>query len=136
MKKNKVWRLLLLSLLPCLPLSGCVVMIDDHAAIADWPQLKIVEYHVGEAELRDQCARFAPPFTTAAACTLFYFDRREAHVYVSKDFPNPSILEHERLHAAGYDHVGSEAMQRLWQAWKTQNSQQQAALPAVPQPTR
>jgi hypothetical protein len=126
MKKNKKLWLLLAG---CLPLSGCIVMMDSHEPVADWPQLKIVEHHVGQQEVREQCVRFAPPLTTAAGCTLFYFDRREAHIYVSKDFPDPEVLEHERLHAAGYDHAGSDAMSRLWQGWKAQNRSLQARLP-------
>ena len=82
------------------------------------PALKVVEYHVSEAEMRDQCARYMPPLVSPSACTLFYFDRHEAHIYVSKDFPSAQILAHERLHAAGYDHVGSRAMTRLWQTWR------------------
>jgi ssRNA-specific RNase YbeY (16S rRNA maturation enzyme) len=28
------------------------------------------------------------------------------------------VLNHEHLHAAGYDHRGSTAMQRMLEAWK------------------
>lgn len=122
-KKNRVW----LSLLAALPLSGCMLMIDSHVRVPGWPELKIVEHHVSEAGLREQCARFAPPLTTPAACTQFHFALREAHIYVSKDFPSPRFLAHERLHAAGYDHPGSTSMAGLWRDW-------QAAHETGPQP--
>ena len=106
-------------LLACLPLGGCAgLMIDAHTRVADWPALKIVEHHVGEAEMRERCARYAPAFTSPSACTEFYFDLHEAHIYVSKEFPSASVLAHERLHAAGYDHRGSDAMARLWRGWQ------------------
>ncbi len=107
-----------LLLFVCPLLGGCFGLVDMHRPVPDWPALKIVEYHVSEAEMRDQCARYMPPLVSPSACTLFYFDRQEAHIYVSKDFPSAQILAHERLHAAGYDHVGSRAMTRLWQNWR------------------
>ena len=105
-------------LLACLPLGGCFGLIDGHTRVPDWPELKVVEFHVAETEMRDQCARYMPPFVSPSACTLFYFDRHEAHIYVSKEFPSDLILRHERLHAAGYDHRGSSAMARLWRDWR------------------
>lgn len=118
MKNKKNW----LSLLAALPLSGCMgLMIDSHVRVPDWPELKIVEHHVSEAEMRDQCVRYAPPFTSPSACTHFVFARGEAHIYVSKEFPSERFLQHERLHAAGYDHLGSTAMARLWRDWQAKN---------------
>ena len=106
-------------LLACLPLGGCAsFVIDSHTKVPDWPALKIVEHHVAEAEMRDRCVLYAPLFTSPQACTLFYFDRHEAHIFVSKEFPSARVLEHERLHAAGYDHFGSDAMARLWRGWQ------------------
>jgi hypothetical protein len=37
---------------------------------------------------------------------------------VSKEAPSRYALDHERWHAAGYDHVGSTAMRRMLEAWK------------------
>lgn len=105
-------RLLLLWLL-----GGCSVM-NTHQPVPDWPELKVVEYHVPHAEMRDRCMPFVPRFSSPAGCTLFYFERQEAHIYVSKDLPGRGVLEHERLHAAGYDHIGSKSMRRMLAAWK------------------
>jgi hypothetical protein len=98
-------------------LGGCSVM-NTHQPVPGWPQLKVVEHHVPHAEMRDRCARFVSPFSSPEGCTLFYFDRREAHIYVSGELPTPGVLEHERLHAAGYDHVGSTNMLRVLRAWR------------------
>jgi hypothetical protein len=133
MKKNKKNRLQaaagVLAPAVLLVVQGCMVVpIDGHVRVPDWPELKVIEHHVVEAEMRDQCVRFAPPLTTAAGCTIFDFDRREAHIYVSKDFPNASVLRHERLHAAGHDHVGSDHLHRAWVAWKALHHRRHAAL--------
>jgi hypothetical protein len=110
-----VFRLLLLSA----GLAGCTVM-DQHTRVPGWPELKVIEHHVANAEMRDRCSRYAPPLSLTMGCTVFYLDHSEAHIYVSKDFPSQWVLEHERLHAAGYDHVGSKSMQRLLENWKRQ----------------
>ena len=97
-------------------LGGCQ-SIDQHNRVQDWPELKIVEYQVSTAELWERCQRYVPRFSLPAGCTLFYFGRGEAHIYVGEE-TNPLTLRHERLHAQGYDHVGSTKMLRALQAWK------------------
>jgi hypothetical protein len=113
------YKVLLAGCLAGLGLGGCATPVDHHVRVADWPALKVIEHHVDEKELRDQCSRFVGPLSTAMGCTVFLFGERQAHIFVSKDFPSDSILEHERLHATGHDHLGSSALQRMWQAWKT-----------------
>ena len=102
-------------------LGGCSVM-NTHQPVPGWPQLEVVEHHVSHAEMRDRCARFVSPFSFPEGCTLFYLDRREAHIYVSAELPSRGVLEHERLHAAGYDHLGSTNMLRVLQAWRAARS--------------
>jgi hypothetical protein len=97
-------------------LTGCAA-IDTHQRVPGWPELKIVEHHVAAEEVLERCQQFAR-FSVPEGCTLFYFHRSEAHIYVRKDFPASWVLNHERLHAAGYDHRGSTAMQRMLEAWK------------------
>ena len=106
-------------------LAGCAV-IDRHERVPGWPEMKVVEHHVANDEMRDRCHRFVSPFQLTAGCTVFYFDRSEAHIFVSKDFPSPLVLKHERWHAAGYDHVGSSAMQRALQTWRARIALEQA----------
>ena len=109
---EKVLRLVALSA----ALSGCA-SIDTHQRVPGWPELKIVEHHVAAEEVLKRCQQFAR-FSVPEGCTLFYFHRSEAHIYVRKDFPAPWVLNHERLHAAGYDHRGSTAMQRMLETWR------------------
>jgi hypothetical protein len=110
----------------CLALGGCVTPVDQHVRVADWPALKVVEHRVEEKELRDQCSAFVGPLSSPVGCTVFLFDKGQAHIFVSKDFPSDWALEHERLHAAGHDHVGSTALQSMWQAWNERNPRPQA----------
>lgn len=98
-------------------LPGCTLM-STHEPVPGWPQLKVVEHHVTDREVRGHCQKYAPPLTIAQGCTIFFLDQGEAHIYVSRELPARWILEHERLHAAGYDHVGSVRMLRLLQTWK------------------
>jgi hypothetical protein len=99
-----------------LSFSGCSVI--GHTRVADWPELKVLEHHVAHQEMRDRCTRFVGPFMTPEGCTVFYMDQGEAHIFVSKDFPSRLVLEHERMHAAGYDHIGSSNMRQILARWK------------------
>ena len=101
-------------------LSGCA-SIDQHHPVPGWPALKIVEHHVADEEVLERCQRFVR-FAVPEGCTLFSFNRSEAHIYVRKDLPAPWVLRHERLHAAGYDHAGSTAMQRMLEDWQANNT--------------
>jgi hypothetical protein len=109
-------------------LSGCAA-VDSHQRVADWPALKVVEHHVSNREMRDHCAQYTGPLLSPVGCTVFYFGLDEAHIYVSKEFPSEYVLEHERLHAAGYDHTGSTAMQTLLKDWRERNKVRVVAAP-------
>jgi hypothetical protein len=108
---KNVLRFLVLS-----ALTGCAA-IDKHEQVPGWPELKVVEHYVAAEEMLERCQQFAR-FSVPEGCTLFYFQRSEAHIYVRKDLPAPWVLKHERLHAAGYDHIGSTAMQRMLEIWQ------------------
>jgi hypothetical protein len=111
--KTSLKLLLLLSA----ALSGCTI-IDRREPVPGWPALKVVEHHVAHDEMRDRCSPTVSAFFAAEACTYFDFDKSEAHIYVSKDFPTDWVLRHERLHAAGYDHFGSSSMREMLESWK------------------
>jgi len=101
--------------------SGCTT-IDSHNRVPDWPDLKVLEHHVSNKEMRDRCVPYMGPWMSPMGCTLFFFDLGEAHIYVSKEFPSQSVLEHERLHAAGYEHAGSVSMQALLNKQKSDSA--------------
>ena len=99
-------------------LGGCQT-IDQHNRVPGWPELKIIEHTVTNVELWERCNRYVPRLSMPAGCTIFYFSRGEAHIYVSDAEQSPLVLQHERLHALGYDHVGSTGMARALQSWRT-----------------
>jgi hypothetical protein len=68
--------------------------------------------------MRDRCRPAVSLFSSPEGCTYFHLDRGEAHIYVSKELPTRPVLQHERLHAAGYDHIGSDAMKRILANWR------------------
>ena len=94
--------------------AGCSTM--DHQRVAGWPELEIIEHHVAHAEMRSRCARYAGFGMSPLACAEFDLAARECNIWFSADFPPQRfIVEHERLHCAGYDHAGSSGMARLLQ---------------------
>jgi hypothetical protein len=93
--------------------AGCAI---GHQRVEGWPQLEIVEHYVPHAEMRDRCLRYVGWGMEPAACTEFDLARGKCHIWHSADFPPQKfIIDHERLHCAGYDHIGSTAMQGFLQ---------------------
>jgi hypothetical protein len=116
-------KVLRLAVLLSTALAGCATLIDKHERVPGWPELKVIELYVPHAQMRDACARFVPWYSSPEGCTFFYFDQGEAHIYLSKDFPPAKwMVQHERLHAAGYDHVGSTNMRRALERWRARNT--------------
>lgn len=102
---------MLIGLVVC-AVKGCTAI--GHEKVAGWPALHVVEHRVPHAEMRDRCAPYAPPFAAPEACAEFHLARGECHIWLSADFPPQAwIIEHERLHCAGYDHIGSSVMHDL-----------------------
>jgi hypothetical protein len=100
-------------------LAGACTTIDSHVRVDDWPALKIVEHRVSYDAMYERCKKYVGLLSTPLGCTEFYFAAGEAHIYVTPELPlSQKVLEHERLHAAGFDHVGSDAMARLWRDWQ------------------
>jgi hypothetical protein len=92
-----------------LAISACTMI--GHERVSDWPQLAIVEHHVAHAEMRSHCARYAGFGMSPEACAEFNFAQARCDVWYSADFPPPRlVVEHERLHCRGYDHVGEASL--------------------------
>jgi hypothetical protein len=92
--------------------AGCTVI--GHEKVEGWPALEIVEHHVPHAVMRDKCAPYVGFGMNPEACAEFDLVNAKCHIWFSADFPPQKfIVEHERLHCAGYDHVGSTNMARF-----------------------
>ena len=90
--------------------SACGTVID-HKRVEGWPALEIVESFVPNAQMRERCMKYTGFGMSPAACAEFDLSAGKCTIWYSADFP-PSklIVEHERLHCRGYDHIGESTM--------------------------
>ena len=96
--------------------AGCTT-IDQHERVPDWPQLAVVEHQVPFGEMYARCKKYTGFLMTPLGCTEFNFAAKRADIYVTPGFEMKTVLAHERLHAQGYDHPGSDHMAKLWHNW-------------------
>ncbi|HUF81352.1 MAG TPA: hypothetical protein VMN03_09475 [Burkholderiales bacterium] len=91
---------------------ACTVI--DHQRVAGWPQLEVIETYVPHAQMLERCVRYTAFGMSPAACAEFNLGAGKCTIWYSADFP-PSklIVEHERLHCRGYDHIGESTMAQL-----------------------
>jgi hypothetical protein len=109
--------------------AGCSVI--GHERVEGWPALQVVEHYVPHAVMRDKCAPYAGFGMSPEACAEFDLVHRQCHIWFSADFPPQKfIVEHERMHCAGYDHVGSTNMARFLQQHHARNGGSAAAGPS------
>lgn len=104
-----------MKLLPLLLLTaGCSTFAQHQPPPSDWPKLKIVVHRVPTDIMRNICAPLSPQ---PAACAYVYFAEQQCVIWLARNAPQ--FEEHERLHCAGWDHVGSTALRDAWQRHKT-----------------
>lgn len=98
-------------------LAGCTVI--GHQKVEGWPKLVVTEHHVPHHEMRDQCVPYVPWGSSPEACAVINLDKRTCDVWFSADFPPPpAFVKHERYHCEGYDHVGSDTLQKALKQWQ------------------
>jgi hypothetical protein len=62
------------------------------------------------------------------ACAEFNLATRTCHFWYSAESPTPGFIrKHERLHCAGYDHIGSTSMQRFLDQYTARQAASAAA---------
>ena len=88
----------------------------DHTRVDGWPDLAIVEHRVPAEEMVSRCQKYTGAASLPLACAEFNLSARRCDIWLSKSFAPRAVVEHERLHCAGYDHVGSTNMQRFLEA--------------------
>lgn len=82
----------------------------DHERVAGWPELEIVEHYVSAEEMRARCRKYVGLGSVPLACAEFNLVARRCDIWLSRSFAPRGIVEHERLHCRGYDHVGATNM--------------------------
>jgi hypothetical protein len=104
-----------------LALQGCTIV--GHQQVQGWPQLAVVEHYVPELQLRERCVKYVAFGMSPQACAEFDFAARRCDLWFSADFPpTQSMVEHERLHCQGYDHVGMSTMQDILARYRGEDS--------------
>ena len=85
----------------------------DHQRVEGWPELQIFEHRVSAQEMMERCRKYTGFGALPLACAEFSLAARRCDIWLSESFAPHTVIEHERMHCAGYDHVGSNNMQRL-----------------------
>src|SRR5688572_14016612 len=88
----------------------------EHQRVEGWPELQIVEHRVPAEEMVSRCQKYTGAASLPLACAEFKLAARRCDIWLSESFAPRAIVEHERLHCAGYDHVGSTNMKRFLEA--------------------
>lgn len=97
-----------LSVLLAALLSACATM--DHERVEGWPELEIVEHRVPAEMMLERCRKYAGFGSVPLACSEFNLVTRRCDIWLSQSMSWSAIVEHERLHCRGYDHVGETNM--------------------------
>lgn len=107
-------------LLLVLLLTGCAQLKAIDYSIAppeDWPLKEIVVTQFDPGTTPPLCAQYAGH---TRSCAVINF--RTGVCYISLTTNEPEVVEHERAHCRGFDHVGDLNRSRSkWEEWKKAN---------------
>lgn len=103
-----------------LTLSGCSLIDTHRAPPADWPALAVTEHHVSFSAMYRACAPYAGFGALPVGCSVIFFERGTCEIFAPDlDAETLALLiEHERAHCAGHDHIGASTLAEGWQAYK------------------
>ena len=115
------------------PLLAGACTVIGHQKVEGWPQLAVSEHYVPHWQMRDHCAKYAPFGSSPEACAVFNLEARVCDLWFSADFPPPrSVVEHERMHCEGYDHIGETGMRDFLARYNASRALTPGATPAPP----
>ena len=97
--------------------AGCS-SIDVNNRVDGWPELRVIEHRVSHQEMRARCDKYVAWGMIPAACSEFNLSAGVCHIWLDEGFAPAFIVEHERLHCTGHDHVGSSHMADMFARWK------------------
>ena len=93
-------------------LSACTIV--GYEKVLGWPQMETVAHYVPSQEMRSRCSPYVGFGMLPEACAEFNFAANRCDIWFSADFPPPaSVVEHEKLHCQGYDHIGQRIMAEM-----------------------
>lgn len=93
--------------------------IGHEPAPSDWPKLEVHEHRVPHKVMRDVCEKYTSIAASPEACAEVKFKEGRCDIWLSSDFPPPAwVVEHEREHCLGKDHIGATTLRDAWEAEK------------------
>lgn len=96
--------------------AGCATI--GHERVEGWPELVVTEYRVSAAEMRARCSKYTGFLQVPLACAEYNLATLRCDIWLDEGFAPAWVLEHERLHCAGFDHPGSTAMRDFLRRWE------------------
>jgi hypothetical protein len=101
-----------------------------HEKVEGWPELAIVEHRVSAGEMYDRCKKYVAFGMLPMACAEFNLATKRCDIWLMEGFAPRSVVEHERLHCQGHDHVGETAMRDFLTRYRAATSGAAAAAGA------
>jgi hypothetical protein len=105
-----------------------------HEKVEGWPELAIVEHRVSAGEMYERCKKYVAFGMLPMACAEFNLATKRCDIWLVEGFATRSIVEHERLHCQGHDHVGETAMRDFLTRYRAATSGVAAAAGATTTP--
>ena len=106
-----------------------------HEKVEGWPDLMIVEHHVSAGEMYERCRKYVAFGMLPMACAEFNLATRRCDIWYMQGFAPRSVVEHERLHCQGHDHVGETSMRDFLARYRAATGGAAAAAGATTRPT-
>lgn len=107
-----------------------------HEKVEGWPELAIVEHRVSAGEMYDRCKKYVAFGMLPMACAEFNLATKRCDIWLMEGFAPRSVVEHERLHCQGHDHVGETAMRDFLTRYRAATSGVAAAAGATTRPAK
>lgn len=80
--------------------------------------MRVTEHVVSNKEMRDVCVQYVGWGESPMACAELDLSAGTCDIWLSADYPDADVTEHERLHCLGHDHPGGTTIKRLLNEWK------------------
>lgn len=105
-----------------------------HEKVEGWPELTIVEHRVSAGAMYDRCRKYVAFGMLPMACAEFNLATKRCDIWFIDGFAPRSVVEHERLHCQGHDHVGETAMRDFLTRYRAATAGVAAAAGATTRP--
>jgi hypothetical protein len=96
-------------------LSGCAIPIGHVPPPPDWPQLEFSVYKAGFSETQRLCPS---GLGITMGCAYIDFDKKTCIAVVMHSDMEKIVIDHEKEHCLGKDHVNDTWLADYWARWK------------------